>query len=98
MELGLFWTNKYTKGIDYLKVVEGISGTESSFHIVYTLAKFVQESLKPTKPKEEIEAFETLSELISNKVYYFFFFESLKLRLGKSSESETFFIPYRFSM
>ena len=71
MNLGLFWTNKYTKGVDYLKVVEGISGTESSFHIMYVVARFVEESLQPTKLKEEIEGFETLSELISNKVFFF---------------------------
>lgn len=71
MSLGLFWTNKYTKGVDYLKIVEGISGTESSFHIVYVLAKFVEESVHPIKLKEELEAFETLSELINNKVNIF---------------------------
>jgi len=71
LNLGLFWTNKYTKGVDYLKVVEGISGTESSFHIMYVVAKFVEESLQPIKLKEEIEGFETLSELISNKVFFF---------------------------
>jgi len=71
LNLGLFWTNKYTKGVDYLKVVEGISGTESSFHIMYVVARFVEESLQPTKLKEEIEGFETLSELISNKVFFF---------------------------
>ena len=68
IDLGVLWMNKYTKGLDYLKVVEGVSGTESSFHIIYTLAKFISESMLPIKGKEEAEAMDTLNDLISCKV------------------------------
>ena len=69
MDLGILWMNKYTKGLDYMKVVEGISGGESSFNVMYLLAKFVLESLTLIKGKEETEGFDTLCELIANKVY-----------------------------
>lgn len=68
MDLGIIWTNKYTKTLDYLKVVEGISGSETSFSIIYALAKFVKESTKPPKAKEELEGLDTLNDLISLKV------------------------------
>jgi len=38
---GLLFLNRFTKNMDFLKVVEGISGTDSSFQILYELAKFV---------------------------------------------------------
>ena len=62
------WTNRYAKSLDFSKVVEGISGTETSFHILYVLAKFVEASTNPIKAKEEVEGFDTLSELVRNRV------------------------------
>ena len=68
LDLGLLWTNRYAKSLDFSKVVEGISGTESSFHILYVLSKFVEGSTETIKAKEEVEGFDTLSELIRSKV------------------------------
>jgi hypothetical protein len=60
--------------MDFLKVVEGVSGTETSFSIVYTLAKFVLQNKKTLKESEEIDGLRVFYEVCHNKVPYLLIF------------------------
>lgn len=68
IERGLFWTTKHAKNMDYVKMVEGLAGAESSYQIVYQLAKWVKASKEPLKETEELMNIKTLNDLCTHKV------------------------------
>jgi len=66
MELGLFATNKYTKNVDYIKVVDGVAGADASINLFYQLAKFVLASKDP-EDFDSQDSVQLINDLCQNK-------------------------------
>lgn len=60
LQLGVAVTNRQMKNMDLSKVIEGISGAESSVYLIYKLTKFVW-TTQQTREKAVINAEKTLS-------------------------------------
>jgi hypothetical protein len=60
LQLGVAVTNRQMKNLDLSKVIEGISGAESSVYLLYKLTKFVWTS-QQTREKAVLNAEKTLN-------------------------------------
>mgnify|MGYP006933351782 FL=1 len=68
MNLGLLYTNRHTKNIDFSKAIEGIAGAEVGFKLIYDLAKMVDKSQTALEKNQITSPVETLSKIAQSKV------------------------------
>lgn len=68
LNLGLLYTSKYTKNIDFAKVIEGISGGELGFKLIYDLTKMVHKSKEKVAKSQLLSSSQLLANIAISKV------------------------------